>query len=103
MNEKMLSRGVEGIVTGCGSVMNIHFVAGPISSPSQLELQDKRLHHLFQIEMALRGQYVTSRGMLAMSLPIDAAVVDQFLEAFDGFLDDHRSILPSRKQTGGRA
>lgn len=94
MNALLARHRIAGIVTGVGSVMNIHFVAGPVSTPRQLDGQDKRLFELFQLEMMMRGQYVTSRGMLVLSLPIGRPEVDGFLEAFDDFLRSHSSILP---------
>ena len=42
----------------------------------------------------LAGQYVTPRGMIAMSLPHDEDAVEGLIVAFDRFLEDYRSILP---------
>lgn len=94
LNALFEGHGVRGTVTGIGSVMNVHFVPGPVSTPAQLEHQDRRLFQLFQIEMMLRGQYVTSRGMLALSLPFGPAEISGFADAFDDFLRTHRSVLP---------
>ena len=46
-----------------------------------------------QLEMLRRGQYMTPRGMLALSLPMTDAVTDAFGDAFDQFLDDHAQLL----------
>src|SRR3712207_7218084 len=54
-----------GCVTGTGSLMNLHFVPGPIRNAADHSHADPRLLHLWQIEMILRGYYVTSRGMLS--------------------------------------
>jgi glutamate-1-semialdehyde 2,1-aminomutase len=97
MNSRLFAHEVAGVVIGVGSVMNIHFVSGPISTPKQLEGQDHRLFELFQLEMMLLGQYVTGRGMLALSLPIGRKEIDGFLSAFDEFLQSHKSVLPHIK------
>ncbi len=94
LNDLFGKHGVGGIVTGFGSVMNVHFVSGPVTTPAQLEGQDRRLFQLFQLEMILRGQYITSRGMLALSLPFGQQEIDGFADAFDDFLRTHRSVLP---------
>jgi glutamate-1-semialdehyde 2,1-aminomutase len=47
--------------------------------------------------MLLRGQYVTPRGMIALSLPFTRADIDRFTGIFDEFLTDYRSILPARQ------
>lgn len=99
LNALFAGHGVRGVVTGIGSVMNIHFVAGPITTPARLDGQDRRLFQLFQLEMLMRGQYVTSRGMLALSLPVGPDETSGFVDAFEDFLRTHKSVLP---QANGR-
>jgi len=96
MNEQLQRRNVAGTVTGVGSLMNLHFVQGQIASPHDVEAADPRFLHLWQLEMLLRGQYVTPRGMIALSLPFTRADIDAFTGIFDDFLEDYRSILPQR-------
>jgi glutamate-1-semialdehyde 2,1-aminomutase len=94
LNETLGKHDVEGVVLGRGSLMNLHFVRGPIHSPAALEPVDPDLLSLWQIEMLLRGYHVTPRGMLALSLPFGQNEADGFVEAFDDFLATHKSILP---------
>ena len=96
MNEQMARRNVAGTVTGVGSLMNLHFVQGEIRSPHDVEAADHRFLHLWQLEMLLRGQYTTPRGMIALSLPFTRADIGAFTDIFDDFLNDYRSILPTR-------
>lgn len=86
--------GVGGVVLGRGSLMNIHFVQGPVTTPTPLERADPRVLTLYHIEMLLRGQHVTPRGMLALSLPFGEREADGFVAAFDDFLATHRTLLP---------
>lgn len=86
--------GVAGCVLGRGSLMNIHFVPGPVSTPAPLDHVDPRILTLYHVEMLLRGQHVTPRGMLALSLPFGDAEADGFVAAFDDFLATHRTLLP---------
>lgn len=96
MNAALEKHGVEGVVLGRGSLMNLHFVAGPVNTPAPLDEQDLRLLALWHVEMLLRGFHVTPRGMMALSLPYGDAELDAFMDAFEDFLVTHKSILPAR-------
>jgi glutamate-1-semialdehyde 2,1-aminomutase len=96
MNALIAARGIGAVVTGVGSIMNLHFVAGEVTSPHDAEAGDPRLLHLWQIESLLKRQYVTPRGMIALSLPIGRAEIVAFLDVFAEFLDSYRSVLPNR-------
>jgi glutamate-1-semialdehyde 2,1-aminomutase len=96
MNECLQRHAVQGLVTGRGSLMHLHFVAGPVTSPEVLDSADPRVIRLWQMEMLLRGFHVTPRGMLALSLPFGETQARDFVEAFDDFLALHRPILPQR-------
>jgi glutamate-1-semialdehyde 2,1-aminomutase len=90
----MNRHGVAGVVLGRGSLMNIHFVQGPVTTPAPLGQADPRILTLYHVEMLLRGQHVTPRGMLALSLPFGEREADGFVAAFDDFLSTHRTLLP---------
>ena len=94
MNAAMKRHAVEGQVIGRGSLMNLHFVGGTVTTPTDLHDADPRLMSLWQLEMLLRGFHVTPRGMLALSMPFGASHVIRFNDAFDDFLSLHRPILP---------
>lgn len=96
MNAALEKHGVEGVVLGRGSLMNLHFVKGPVDTPAPLDDADPLLIALWHVEMLLRGYYVTPRGMLALSLPFGDAELEGFLAAFDDFLSSNRQVLPSR-------
>ncbi|WP_442582483.1 aspartate aminotransferase family protein [Mesorhizobium sp. ASY16-5R] len=96
MTASLEKQDVEGVVLGRGSLMNLHFVKGPVDTPAPLDAADPSLIALWQVEMMLRGYYVTSRGMLALSLPFGDAELAGFVDAFDDFLSSNRQVLPSR-------
>jgi len=96
MNDLLEKHEVEGVVLGRGSLMNLHFVRGPVTTPAPLDDQDPRLLALWHVEMLMRGFHVTPRGMLALSLPFGDADLDAFIDAFEDFLLTHKSILPDR-------
>ncbi len=96
MNAALERRGAAGVVLGRGSLMNLHFVAGEVKGPEDLEAADPDLLALWHVEMLLAGFHVTPRGMLALSLPFTDAEIDAFVAAFDNFLAEYRSVLPER-------
>ncbi len=89
-------RGVEGCVSGLGSLMNLHFVRGPVQSPADLEADSPRQAQrcrLLHLDLLARGQYVTPRGMLALSLPMGDRELEALIGAVSDFIDDHAPLL----------
>lgn len=94
MQGRIDAHGIAASTVGYGSLFNLHFLPMDQVSPSAVERVDTRPGKLWHLEMMLAGQYVTPRGMIAMSLPHKDDDVDGFVAAFDRFLEDYRSILP---------
>lgn len=67
-------------VTGMGSLINIHTVAGPVSGPHDLVAADPVLKELLFHELVDRGVYLAARGYMAISLAVDGADIGRFLE-----------------------
>jgi glutamate-1-semialdehyde 2,1-aminomutase len=86
-------RGVPAQATGIGSMMTVHFVAGPIRSSADLEPASEAAKALFHLEMLARGQHVARRGMINLSLPMTERELDGFVDAFAGFLDEYAPVL----------
>jgi glutamate-1-semialdehyde 2,1-aminomutase len=93
MNAAIAARGVGVCVTGRGSMMNVHFVKGPVRSPADTANAPKDWLKLLQLEMLARGYYMTYRGMFVLSLPLAQAELDGFAGAFESFLDDYAPLL----------
>lgn len=71
-------------ITGLGSLMNIHAVAGPVRSPADLVDQDHDLRELLFHEVLQRGVYMAPRGYLALSAALSTDDCDQLVEAIAG-------------------
>jgi glutamate-1-semialdehyde 2,1-aminomutase len=93
MNAAIAARGLAVHVAGRGSMMNVHFVRGPVHSPADLAAAPKDWLKLLQLEMLARGYYMTFRGMLVLALPHGDAEIDGFAAAFESFLDDYATLL----------
>jgi glutamate-1-semialdehyde 2,1-aminomutase len=77
-------------VTGWGSMLTIHAVAGPVHAPNDLRDTDRDLKELLFHELLDRGVYVAPRGFLALSLAVTDADVDVFVDALGGALSAMR-------------
>jgi glutamate-1-semialdehyde 2,1-aminomutase len=80
-------------MTGVGSILNVHFRAGPIRRPEDWwptsEAGARRhddLAKLFHLDMLAMGQYMARRGFVSLSLPMTEADHDGFVAAIDEFL-----------------
>lgn len=73
--------------TGCGSMIGIHPVPGPVRSVDDLTDADPRLRELLFLELLERGWYIASRGFIALSIEITDADVDNVIDAVRDILD----------------
>lgn len=86
--------GLDATVTGRGSLMNIHFAGGPITSPSVVNAIDPRYLALFHVELLLRGFYIARRGMIALSIPFGDLERQAFLNAVEDILGVSGHLFP---------
>jgi glutamate-1-semialdehyde 2,1-aminomutase len=68
-------------VTGWGSMLALHPVAGPVTSPGDLAGADPRWRELLFHELLERGVYLAPRMFVALSIAITDADVDHFVAA----------------------
>jgi glutamate-1-semialdehyde 2,1-aminomutase len=67
--------------TGWGSMLALHPVAGPVTSPADLAGADPRWRELLFHELLERGVYLAPRMFVALSIAITEADVDHFVDA----------------------
>ena len=84
-------------VTGMGSVMQVHFVRGPIQSTHDAARSHPRAKHLMYLDLLAQGFMPTPRSMLVCSLPLEDQEVDAFIAAFEIFLDERIVLLRAPK------
>ena len=82
--------------TGIGGVLSTHWGSQPIASPQDIEASGSPLRRLFQLEMLLRGFYVTQRGMITLALPVTQSHLHEFLVAVANYLHAYRKLLPAQ-------
>ena len=72
-------------ITGVGSLMNIHGIAGPVGSASDLADSDDRLKELLFFHLIAAGIYTARRGFIALSIEITDEDVDRVVAAVESF------------------
>jgi len=74
------SKALPMCVTGQGSLMNVHGTRGPVERSTDLAASDDRWKELFFFHCLEAGWYIARRGFIALSIEIDDADVDAFLD-----------------------
>ena len=95
LNEVAARRDLPVSVTGVGSLMNIHFARGPITTPTAASAAAPALKPLLHLDMLLGGVYMSRRGYIALSLPVSASDRDFVVSRFDSFLDRWSPLVAS--------
>jgi|SRR5690625_1153462 len=72
--------------SGLGSMTNVHMVPGPVNSVADLSSNDEALQELFYLVLIRHGIWLARRGMMNISLPIEAAHCDQLVHAVEAFI-----------------
>ena len=93
LNDVCRERGVAVHVTGQGSLMNIHPLAGPLTSPADLAVADDRRRELLYLDLLEAGCYVARRGFVALSLAVTDADLERFVAAFDDIVTARRELF----------
>ena len=79
--------------TGCGSVMNIHFVEGEICAPEDVAHESRDLMKLFHFDLLEAGVYAARRGQINLSLPMTQDDHDSIAGAVELFLKRRRTLI----------
>lgn len=87
------SRRVAAQVMGIGSMICVHFQNGEIRRPAETERTLPATRKLLQLEMNLKGFYISRRGFMSLCLPLTDSDYDDFVAAFEEFLDENGSVL----------
>ncbi|QEL22842.1 aspartate aminotransferase family protein [Bosea sp. F3-2] len=79
--------------SGLGSIMNIHFVDGPISDAWQAKRSSSDLRELLWLHMVQSGFWIAQRGMMSLSVLIEDEHVDGIAEAIRGFIQRYGHLF----------
>jgi glutamate-1-semialdehyde 2,1-aminomutase len=80
-------------VLGQGSMLCFHPQRQPIRRPADHAGAPPAARKLLHLEMNLHGIYMARRGFMSLSLPLTETDHDNFVEAFEDFLDEYAGVL----------
>lgn len=91
-----ISQGTLLKVTGCGSIMALHFTrrrADEIANIQDLNESNYALLDLLHLDMLSRGFYIARRGFVALSLALTPTELDAFAAAIQAFLAKYAQLV----------
>src|SRR5215469_7082495 len=80
-------------VTGVGSLLAIHPVPTPVTSPDDLAGCDQRLLELLFLDLLELGYYMAPRGYMALSLALASGQLEGFLRAVERVLSARAELF----------
>jgi glutamate-1-semialdehyde 2,1-aminomutase len=94
LNELLAGIDARFKLTGLGSLMNFHCTAEPVCASAALSL-------LF-FDLLERGYYIAPRGFIALSLPVDDATLDSFVDAVREVMLSRAALFCAARSSGRR-
>ncbi|MGE0814301.1 MAG: aspartate aminotransferase family protein [Vicinamibacterales bacterium] len=82
LNAAIASSGTDAVVTGFGSLMQLHFTAPPVATPADGARADARLTRLMHLALANRGVFSSTRQLYVLPTVVTPEVLDGFERAF---------------------
>lgn len=95
LSRAIADRGLPLVMTGRGSMMAVHAGTAAPTSPPEAGARNRRLIDLMHLDLIHGGIYTARRGMMVLSLPMDADAFDTLAAAFEEFLDSRRPVIES--------
>ncbi len=76
LNDLAQAAGLDAVVVGYGSLMQLHFRAAAPRTPEEAATGDGRLVKLMHLALLTRGLFTATRGLMVLSTPMRAADLD---------------------------
>ncbi len=92
LNRVAQRRNAPAQVTGCGSIMTVHFQRKPLREPGDAATPPEA-RTLFHLEMLLAGVFLAPRGFVTVSLAHTDEHCQNLAERFDTFLDTYAAVI----------
>ncbi len=96
LNALFAKTGVGLCASGMGSLMNLHPVAGPVTTPAGVGDADDRVRELVFLELLDRGFYIARRGFIALTVAVTDDDLDEFVSALSDTISVCQAVLPQR-------
>jgi len=88
--------GVAMYASGKGSLMTLHGVAGPVTCMADIAGSNDAAKELVFLDLLERGYYIARRGFVALSVALEQAHLDGFVDALEDIVAKRAAALPRR-------
>ncbi len=95
LNAIVRQRGLAMQFTGMGSMIGVHMTDRPIRNETDARQGNAALLDLFWFDLLARGIWFAKRGMMALSIALDAADADRLAAAVAEFADARAPLFRS--------
>jgi len=95
LNTLFQKSNVDLCASGTGSLMNLHPVSGPVTTPLSIRQSDDRVRELIFLELLERGYYVARRGFIALTVVVTDDDLDGFAAALADIVEANKPLLRS--------
>ena len=93
LNATVRRRGLAMQFTGLGSMVGVHMTDAPISCEADAAKGHAGLLDLFYFDLVARGIWFAKRGMMALSIALDAADADRLIAAVEEFAESRKPLF----------
>jgi glutamate-1-semialdehyde 2,1-aminomutase len=93
LNAVVRRRGIAMQFTGIGSMIGVHMTADPIGCEADALKGNPLLLDLFYFDLLARGLWFAKRGMMALSIALDAADADKLVAAVEEFAETRAPLF----------
>src|SRR5229473_1710069 len=93
LNATIRRRGLAMQFTGIGSMIGVHMTDAPIRCEAEAAKGHAGLLDLFYFDLLARGVWFAKRGMMALSIALDAADADRLIAAVEEFAESRRPLF----------
>ncbi len=101
LNDLIQAAGVEAVVVGYGSLMQLHFRPAAPRTPEEAVTGDKRLVTWLHLALLTRGLFTATRGLMVLSTPMTAADLDLAADRVADALAAVAAARPASRVAGG--
>lgn len=82
--------------TQIGSLLNLHFVNEPVTTPEQVLTSEEELHALMHLSLLNKGVFSIPRGLFILSTAMTGAQIDGLVASIGGVLEE---LMPLIRET----
>jgi glutamate-1-semialdehyde 2,1-aminomutase len=93
LNAIVRRRGLAMQFTGIGSMIGVHMTDRPVRNAADAAQGDAGLLDLFYFDLLGRGVWIAKRGMMALSIALDAADADKLAAAVEEFAETRAPLF----------